>query len=72
MVCMPCFETRNPQDFLRIPPEKIVPPWIRDEASDKFLPVCYLWELSCFAGLGIAGCMIAGKTMRPTPTRWPF
>lgn len=64
-VCGGCYETRNPQDFLKVIPEKIVSDWIRDEATDTFLHVCYLWELSAYPGLGVPGCMIAGNTAQP-------
>lgn len=36
-VCGACWETRNPQDFLRLHPEKIVPPWTRPESQDVFI-----------------------------------
>lgn len=61
MVCSPCWETRNPQDFLKIPPEQIVPPWTRVEPADTFLPICYLWERSVYPNLGTPGCMIPGN-----------
>ena len=43
MVCDSCWETRNPQDFLRVVPEKIIPPWVRDEPSDNIPYVCYIF-----------------------------
>lgn len=43
-VCGSCWETRNPQDFLRLHPEKIVPPWLRPETNDTFLFICSLYE----------------------------
>jgi hypothetical protein len=36
-VCGDCWEMRNPQDFLRVHPEKIVPPWTRPESQDVFV-----------------------------------
>lgn len=39
-VCGSCWETRNPQDFLRLHPEKIVPNWTRPEATESFNYVC--------------------------------
>jgi len=65
MVCSPCWETRNPQDFLKIPPEQIVPPWTRVEPTDTFLPFCTLSGSSGYAGYGVAGCMIAGNNTFP-------
>lgn len=60
-----CWEQRNPQDFLRVPPEEIVPPWTRPEPEDGFLNICYLWARSAYAGLGEAGCMQAGNNLFP-------
>jgi hypothetical protein len=65
MVCSPCWETRNPQDFLKIPPEKIVPPWTRPEPLDTFTPFCYLSGKSGYAGYAVAGCAIAGNNTIP-------
>ena len=42
-VCGSCWETRNPQDFLRISPEKIVPEYTRPEADDSFTYVCSIF-----------------------------
>ena len=58
MVCGGCYETRNPQDFLRVVPERIVPPWVRDEAVDSFAnaPVCTMWTSSPFADVATADC----------------
>lgn len=62
MVCGGCWETRNPQDFVKVVPEKIVPPWIREEPPNTFAPVCYLWELSAYPNLAVPNCMIPGNT----------
>jgi hypothetical protein len=37
MVCSQDYEQRNPQDFLRVYPEKIAPDWARPEGADQFL-----------------------------------
>lgn len=42
-VCSGCFETRNPQDFLKLHPEKIVPEWTRPETTDTFLYMCTIY-----------------------------
>lgn len=62
MVDAGCFETRHPQDFLRVPPDNPAVPWTRPESADVFLdPVaCTLEGTQGVAGIGIAGCMRAG------------
>lgn len=62
MVCHPCYETRHPQDFLRVRGDTEVPPWVRPEGDDVFITVCYLWERSAYADLGTADCMLADNT----------
>ena len=63
MVCKKDFEHRNPQDFLRVSPERIVPPWTRPEPENVFVyPVsCTLQGSQGLAGIGVAGCMISGR-----------
>lgn len=61
MVCSGCWETRHPQDFIKVPLERITPPWTRVEAGDVFVPICYIWENSCYTGLAVPGCAIAGN-----------
>lgn len=39
MVCDACFETRHPQDFIRVPREEISPAWVRPEPTDTFVSV---------------------------------
>jgi hypothetical protein len=41
-VCPSCIESRNPQDFLKLPTETIVPPWTRPEVPDTFVTVNYI------------------------------
>lgn len=36
MVCAPCYETRHPQDLLRVPREQISVPWSRPSPPDVF------------------------------------
>lgn len=67
MVCEADWEQRHPQDFLRVRGDNPAVPWTRPEADEVFVaPACYLWDQSCYAGLGIAGCMQAG--FRPFPS----
>jgi len=68
-VCAPCWEPRHPQDFVRARRERITPPWTRPELEpDAFNVVCYLWDRSAYAGLGSAGCMVAGNDSMPYTT----
>jgi hypothetical protein len=63
MVCSGCWETRHPQDFIKVPLERITPPWTRVEVGDTFVTtVCYLWESSGYAGLATADCGRAANT----------
>lgn len=57
-----CWEPRHPQDFLRGVEEKAAPDFIRNEPEDTFTDVCWIWQRSAYAGLGSAGCMVAGYT----------
>jgi hypothetical protein len=63
MVCKKDWETRHPQDLIRMKPERVAPPWVRPEAPDEYVPVCTIITSSGFAGLGAAGCMQAGKSV---------
>ncbi len=65
MVCEADFETRHPQEFIRVRPERISVPWVRPEGEDQFLRICWIWSRAAYAGLGTAGCMRAGDTPIP-------
>lgn len=65
MVCEKDYETRHPQELLRVRDESVVPPWTRPEPDDDFVFVCYIWALSCYAGLAQAGCAQAGNINQP-------
>lgn len=62
MVDEKCYEARHPQDLIKIKPEKAIPEWVRPRPEDVFLvPLqCTLEGNQGTAGLGVAGCMIAG------------
>lgn len=62
MVCSDCFELRHPQEFIRVRPEKIAVPWARPETVIPIGPVCFIWDISGWAGLSVAGCAQAGKS----------
>lgn len=56
MVDSACMESRHPQEFIRVRPERIAVPWARPEGEDQFLEVCYLWERSAYADMATADC----------------
>lgn len=66
MTCQNCWEPRHPQDFVRSKKDDQTVPWSRPEPEDIFIQVCDIVKSSGYAGLGTAGCMIAGNT-RFTP-----
>lgn len=58
MVDDKCYETRHPQDLLRVKPERTLPSWARPEGEDVFLSVaCTLQGMQGIAGIGTAGCL---------------
>lgn len=61
MVCKDDFELRNPQDFIRVKPERVAPPWVRPRPGDVFIEVCTIVTSQGVAGKGTAGCAVAGK-----------
>lgn len=65
MICHPCWETRHPQDFLKVPPERIVPPWTRTEPDDVIELVCWLYSLSAYTDLAEADCTRADAVDLP-------
>lgn len=57
MVCPEDYETRHPQDFLRIQKEHIAAPWARPEGTDVFTSyICSLEESQGLASIGSADC----------------
>lgn len=68
MVCPEDYELRNPQDFIRVPPEHIVPPWTRPRPEDIFVDVPYICTIegsSALVGQAVAGCAIVGTYPAP-------
>lgn len=71
MVCKPelypgCWEPRHPQDMIRPIREESGVPWTRPESNDNFAPaVCSVGGRIGVAGIGTAGCAIAGTTIPP-------
>ena len=41
-VCGGCWESRHPQDFVKLPLERITPPWTRPEVEDVFQDIPYV------------------------------
>ena len=41
IVCRKDFETRHPQDFLRVRAETVAPPYVRPEPTDVFTDITY-------------------------------
>lgn len=62
MVCDADFEHDHPQKFLRVKEDKQTVPFVREQADDTFLNICYLWELSAYADLASADCAKADNT----------
>lgn len=60
MVCEADWEPRHPQDFIKPIKERIGVPWTRPNPPDEFVEVCSVYGLNAVAGVGTAGCMIAG------------
>ena len=63
-VCNGCFETRNPQDFLRVQQEKIAPDWVRPEGTDTFNYICSVFAQGG-ADYAEADCATADAVYRP-------
>jgi len=61
MVCVDCYELPHPQEMIRPIPDQTKLPWTRHEPVDTFVPaVCTPITRQGVAGLGTAGCAIAG------------
>ncbi len=59
--CSRCYETRHPQDMIKVPKEAPPIPWTRPE-NDIFVgPSCSYFTKLAVPGVGTAGCMIAGN-----------
>lgn len=61
MVCGQCWEPRHPQDFVKAIPDEQAPPWTRPNPEPIYVGICYLEGLSCYTGLAVTGCSIAGN-----------
>jgi len=61
LVCHEDWEVDHPQKYLRVRETGTAVPIIRDEPTDNFLLVCTIITNQGIAGLGVAGCMVAGR-----------
>jgi hypothetical protein len=68
MVCQDDWETRHPQDLIRPLPVEQAPSWTRPVALEDFVPFsssasqgCSVLGVYSNAGVGTAGCMLAGN-----------
>jgi hypothetical protein len=62
MVCAKDWESRHPQDYVRVRGDNVAVPWTRPEDDLMTGPACYLWDESAYADLGVADCMVADYT----------
>ena len=60
-VCRMDFEHRHPQEFLRSVPDEVPPHWTAPEGAHPETMVCTYRGTQAIAGVGVAGCMIAGR-----------
>lgn len=69
LVCSKDYEARHPQEFLRVPPERIVPAFVSPKEPEMFVgpaydnPLfgeCNLLNSRGIADIGVAGCMTPG------------
>ena len=63
VVCVDDFELDHPQKYIRVHSDPIPVPadLIRTEPEDVFIVVCTRYTSQGIAGVGVAGCMIAGQ-----------
>jgi hypothetical protein len=63
IVCDDDFELDHPQKYIRgrSDPQPVPAEYIRQEPEDVFIVVCTRYTNQGIAGIGIAGCMIAGQ-----------
>lgn len=59
-VCPPHWEARQPQDFVRTPPDDQTPPWTQPMPAPIFVYFCTLNGSSAITQYATAGCVVAG------------
>lgn len=60
MRCPTCWEPRQAQDFVRAIPDVQTPPWVQPWPTPGYLGVCSFRDRTAIAGVGEAGCAVAG------------
>lgn len=60
IVCQRDYEVRHPQDFVKARTDQITVPFQRPRHMPEYY-ICTLENSVGIVGLGVAGCMIAGK-----------
>lgn len=71
-VCEEHNEIRQPQDFVRNVPDVQTPPWTQPMPEDHFVAICSMTGRQGVAGLGVAGCAVAGLDTHISPYDYPF
>ncbi len=61
MVCHDDWETDHPQKYIRVPSDPKPLPWARPRPADQFVAICTRYTQQAIAGIGVAGCMVAGQ-----------
>lgn len=61
--CENCWEPRQPQDFVKATPDVQTPPWTQVDEDGTYLAACSFPQTLAIAGLGVAGCVVAGRTV---------
>ena len=62
LVCKQDYETRHPQDMIKVRGERHFPSFISPEPSEIYQGVCSIVTSSSYADLGTADCMQASVT----------
>lgn len=61
LVCPKDYELRHPQTLIKVRGERAFPTFVsKDLSPDPTTGICYVDTASSYAGLGTAGCMMAG------------
>lgn len=70
MVCEQDWETRHPQELLRVPKDDPSVPWARPQGDDPEVFVCYIWARSAYADMAQADCARADYVPLSFLTLW--
>lgn len=63
MVCPKDYELDHPQKYIKVRGDRIAASLARPEPNDQFVLVCTMITSQGVAGLGTAGCMVAGRNI---------